>query len=80
MQLTGAEIDGFLEHAVGNWFNTMSGPGDPLLQFRPDQARSPGAPYYNFSSAAGINYVVDVSRAPGERVHIRSLSDGTPFQ
>ena len=79
MELTGAEIDGYLEHAVGKWFNTMSAPGDPLLQFRPDQAGRLAAPYYNFSSAAGIEYVVDVTRAPGDRVVIRSLSDGTPF-
>ena len=79
MQLTGAEIDGFLEHAVGPWFNTMSGPGDHLLQFSPDQPGRLASSYYNFSSAAGINYTVDVSRAPGDRVHIQALSDGSPF-
>jgi len=79
MKLTGAEIDGFLEHAVGSWFNTMSGPGDHLLKFRPDQPGRLAAPYYNFSSAAGINYTVDVTRASGDRVSIQALSDGTPF-
>jgi len=79
MDLTGAEIDGFLEHAVGSWFNTMSGPGDHLLQFRSDQPGRLAAPYYNFSSAAGIDYTVDVTRASGNRVSIQSLSDGTPF-
>ncbi len=80
MELTGAEIDGFLEHAVGKWFNTMSAPGDPLLQFRPDQAGRLAAPYYNFSSAAGIDYVVDVTRSPGDRVHDKvPFSTGAPF-
>jgi len=79
MELTGSEIDGFLEHAVGSWFNTMSAPGDPLLHFRPDQPGRLAAPYYNFSSASGIKYTVDVTRAPGDRVRIESLSDGTPF-
>jgi 2',3'-cyclic-nucleotide 2'-phosphodiesterase/3'-nucleotidase len=79
MDLTGAEIDGFLEHAVGSWFNTMSGPGDHLLQFRSDQPGRLAFPYYNCSSAAGIDYTVDVTRASGNRVSIQSLSDGTPY-
>lgn len=79
MELTGAEIDGFLEHAVGSWFNTMSGPEDRLLQFSTDEPGRLAAPYYNFSSAAGIKYTVDVSRIPGDRVSIQGLSDGTSF-
>jgi 2',3'-cyclic-nucleotide 2'-phosphodiesterase/3'-nucleotidase len=80
MELTGDEIDEFLEHAVGPWFNTMTDPGDHLLQFRPGQPGRLTAPYYNFSSAAGIEYFVDVSKAPGDRVSIQSLSDGSPFE
>jgi 2',3'-cyclic-nucleotide 2'-phosphodiesterase/3'-nucleotidase len=80
MELKGIEIDGFLEHAVASWFNTMSAPGDHLLQFSSDQAGRLAAPYYNFSSAAGINYTVDVTRPPGDRVSIKTLSDGTPFE
>ena len=79
MELSGDEIDGFLEHAVGSWFNTMSVPGDHLLLFRPDEPGRLAAPYYNFSSAAGINYTVDVTRVSGDRVSIETLSDGTPF-
>jgi 2',3'-cyclic-nucleotide 2'-phosphodiesterase/3'-nucleotidase len=79
MELSGAEIDGFLEHAVGSWFNTMTGPGDHLLLFSPDQPGRLASPYYNFSSAAGINYTVDVTRNPGDRVSIQALSDGSPF-
>ncbi|RLD68516.1 MAG: bifunctional metallophosphatase/5'-nucleotidase [Bacteroidetes bacterium] len=79
MDLTGAEIDGFLEHAVGSWFNTMSGPGDHLLLFGPNQPGRLASPYYNFSSAAGINYTVDVTGNPGDRVSIQALSDGSPF-
>ena len=80
MELSGAEIDGFLEHAVGPWFNTMSGPKDHLLQFSSDRPGRLAAPYYNFSSAAGINYTVDVLRASGDRVSIEALSDGSPFK
>ncbi len=80
MQLTGAEIDGFLEFATGLWFNTMSSPEDHLLQFNPGQAGRLAGPYYNFSSAAGINYTVDVTKNAGDRVEIQSLSDGSPFE
>ena len=79
MQLTGAEIDGFLEHATGLWFNTMSTPGDHLLNFKAGQTGSLAGPYYNFSSAAGLNYTVDVTKNAGDRVEIQSLSDGSPF-
>jgi 2',3'-cyclic-nucleotide 2'-phosphodiesterase/3'-nucleotidase len=79
MELTGKEIDGFLEHASGNWFNTLSGSNDHLLQFEKGIAGRLAHPYYNFSSAAGINYLVDVSKEPGDRVHIRTISDGSAF-
>jgi 2',3'-cyclic-nucleotide 2'-phosphodiesterase/3'-nucleotidase len=36
-------------------------------------------PYYNFDSAEGINYIIDVSKPAGERVNILSLSNGQPF-
>jgi len=79
MELSGAEIDGFLEHAVAPWFNTMRGHGDHLLRFMPGQQGRLATPYYNCSSASGINYTVDVTRLPGDRVQINTLSDGTPF-
>jgi 2',3'-cyclic-nucleotide 2'-phosphodiesterase/3'-nucleotidase len=80
MELSGSEIDAFLEHAVGPWFNTMSKPGDQLLRFSADRPGRLAAPYYNFSSASGIFYTVDVTRPTGERVSIQNLSDGSPFE
>jgi len=79
MQMTGKEIDGFLEHAVGMWFSTLSGPGDPLLLFEKGKPGRLAHPFYNFSSAAGISYLVDVSKEAGERIHIISFADGSPF-
>ena len=35
--------------------------------------------FYNFDSAAGINYTVDVTKPAGARVAISSLADGSPF-
>lgn len=80
MKLTGKEIDGFLEHAVGNWFSTLTGPEDHLLLFEQGNPGRLANPYYNFSSAAGINYLVDVSKEAGDRVHIQYFSDGSPFR
>ena len=34
---------------------------------------------YNFDSAAGINYDVDVTKPSGSRIIIKSMADGTPF-
>jgi 2',3'-cyclic-nucleotide 2'-phosphodiesterase/3'-nucleotidase len=80
MNLTGSEIDAYLEYATGIWFNTMKGPDDHLLLYRTGEAGRLANPYYNFSSAAGIDYVIDVRFPPGERVTIRGFSNGSPFQ
>lgn len=80
MNLTGAEIDAFLEHATGIWFNTMNGPDDRLLQYSASDPARLANQYYNFSSAAGVDYTVDVRQAPGERVTILGFSNGTAFQ
>jgi 2',3'-cyclic-nucleotide 2'-phosphodiesterase/3'-nucleotidase len=90
MALTGEEIQDYLEYSFGNWFNEMFHESDDLLKFRHNEdgdikysART-GFPeletaYYNFSSAAGINYTVDISKPRGDRVNITTLSDGTEF-
>ncbi len=90
MALTGEEIQDYLEYSFGNWFNEMSNESDDLLKFRHNEdgnikysART-GSPeletaYYNFSTAAGINYTVDISKPVGDRVSIIGLTDGTPF-
>ena len=90
ISLTGKEIKDYLEFSFGNWFNQMSSSNDHLLNFKKDengnliysgQNHSPrlAQVYYNFSSAAAINYTVDVTKPAGERVNITSSSDGTPF-
>jgi 2',3'-cyclic-nucleotide 2'-phosphodiesterase/3'-nucleotidase len=67
----------------------MKGPDDNLLKFRLDKNGRPelvrGKAWlknqaYNFDSAAGIDYIVDVSKPEGRRITIRSLSDGRPFE
>lgn len=89
MSLSGKEIDGFLEHSVSLWFNTMKNANDHLIKFKTDadgniQTNQQGkvqlsANFYNFDSAAGIVYTVDVSKPDGEKVTIHSMANGTPF-
>lgn len=79
MELSGSEIDGFLEHAASLWFNRMEDPKDNLLLFREDGSGRLANPYYNFSSAAGIIYTVDVRKQAGDRVNIKAFSNGEPF-
>jgi 2',3'-cyclic-nucleotide 2'-phosphodiesterase/3'-nucleotidase len=66
----------------------MKGPGDLMLKFRTGKDGKPvltnGKAWfanqsYNFESAAGIDYTVDVSKPEGERVSIKSFSDGRQF-
>ena len=88
VNMTGGEIDRHLEHAAGLWFDTMEGTGDYMLRYRYDDSGKPvmingtarlRSPSYNFESAMGIRYTIDVSKPQGARVTITSLDDGTPF-
>ena len=56
----------------------MAGMAD-VDQADPEHPGRLAAPYYNFSSAAGIEYSIDVSRPPGDRVSIHGLSGGEAF-
>lgn len=89
MKLTGKEIDSYLEYSYSHWYNTMKSSDDHLIKFKlnKDQAldlRKDGKVqlsnnYYNFDSAAGIMYTVDVTKPDGDKVTIISMADGTPF-
>ncbi|MEG1615899.1 MAG: bifunctional UDP-sugar hydrolase/5'-nucleotidase [Bacteroidales bacterium] len=89
MQMTGAEIQKFLEFGFARQFDQMRSTKDHLLNFVKDANGNPvqnsrfgynfATPTFNFTSAAGIRYTVDVSKEAGKRVTILSMSDGTPF-
>jgi 2',3'-cyclic-nucleotide 2'-phosphodiesterase / 3'-nucleotidase len=89
MSLSGEEIQKYLEYSYSGWFNTMKGPADALLKFRTGKDGKPlitdGKAWlknqpYNFDSAAGIDYTVDVSKPEGKRIAIHGFSDGRPFK
>jgi 2',3'-cyclic-nucleotide 2'-phosphodiesterase/3'-nucleotidase len=90
MSLTGKEIKDFLEYSYGLWFNQMKNADDHLIAFKRDEKGEliwsrryntfeTIARYYNYDSAAGIVYTVDVSKPVGQRITIKSMADGTPF-
>ncbi len=86
--MTGREIDLHLEHSYGLWFDTMDNRKDYLLRYRYTESGEPvivngtlrlRSASYNFDSAMGIRYTVDVTKPEGKRVTITSMSDGSPF-
>ncbi len=85
MALTGKEIKDYLEMSYSLWTDQMKSPDDHMLLFaKGDPAKGDYAklenPAYNFDSAAGIRYTVDVTKPRGEKINIISMADGTPFQ
>ena len=89
MTMSGEEIQKYLEYSYSEWFNTMNGPGYALLKLRAGKDGKPlitdGKAWlknqpYNFDSAAGIDYTVDVSKPEGARIIISGFTDGRPFE
>ncbi len=85
MKLTGREIKGCLEESYGKWVNTMTSPDDHILLLKAQKTEGEAGRStllnrsYNFDSAAGIKYVVDVTKPKGEKVTIISMADGKKF-
>jgi len=89
IKLSGNEIKKYLEYSYANWFNTVYSSDDFMLSLREIRNNSNDkerrkkyqltTPYYNLDYAVGLNYSVDISKKPNERITIISLSDGNPF-
>lgn len=86
MTLSGKEIKDFLEMSYYMWTNRMKSPEDHLLWFKkkPRKGAEDRASFQNFSfnfdSASGIIYTVDVTKPQGEKITITSMADGSPFR
>ena len=83
VRMTGSEIVNYLEYSYDHWIRT---PGEHVLQIAESPDARTGAPRwsfvnrsYNFDSAGGLVYTVDVQRPAGSRVRVKSLADGSPF-
>ena len=84
LRMTGEEIHKHLEMSYSIWTNQMKSADDHIMllndEMKEDQQRS-GFKYYtfNFDSACGIDYEVDVTKPVGERVRILRMSNGESF-
>lgn len=84
MSLTGQEIKDYLEKSYDIWTNTMENENDHLLRFRDTKSSDMthtgfAYPSYNFDSAAGIIYTIDVTKPAGEKVTVVSMADRSAF-
>ncbi|TAL58655.1 MAG: bifunctional metallophosphatase/5'-nucleotidase [Bacteroidetes bacterium] len=89
MKISGEEVRKYLEFSYSAWLNTLRGPSDALLKLRTGNdgktLLTNGRAWlknqsYNFDSAAGIDYTVDVSKPEGSRITISGFTDGRPFE
>ena len=84
LRMTGEEVRKHLEYSYDMWTNTMTSPDDHALRLneasKEDQQRT-GFQYYtfNFDSACGIDYEVDLTKPDGQKVKILRMSNGEPF-
>lgn len=85
MKLTGREVKDYLEYSYAHWTAQMHAPTDHMLLFRANAHELADAwqrlqyPSYNFDSAAGICYMVDLTKPVGQKITITQMADGTPF-
>lgn len=85
MRLTGREVKDYLEYSYSGWTNVMTTPADHLLRFDATKLNAPErwqrleVSSYNFDSAAGLLYTVDLTKPRGEKVVISTLAEGRPF-
>lgn len=89
MELTGHEIHKYLEYSYNGWFNTMKRKSDVMLKLRVSGNGKPvitnGKAWlqnqpYNFDSASGIDYTVDLTKSRGNRIRITGFSNGETFE
>ena len=84
LRMTGEEVRKHLERSYDLWVNTMKSPDDHIMMLNEgaqgdEQRRGFKNLTFNFDSAAGIDYVVDVTKPNGQKVKILQFSDGRPF-
>ena len=85
LRMTGDEIRRHLEYSYDMWTNTMTSPDDHALLLnddsKEDQQRTGFQNYtFNFDSACGIDYEVDLTKPNGQKVRILRMSNGQPFE
>ena len=81
VMLKGSEVRDILEYSADLFYNTVSDDSGSMLRLvHNDKGQNvPLYPVRFLVTAAGIDYVIDVTEPAGQRVKILSLSDGSPF-
>lgn len=86
IRMTGKEVKDALEYSYDRWINTMTPGQKHILKIKEGADPRTGTidwsfvnRSYNFDSAGGLFYEVDVTRPYGQKVRISTLADGTPF-
>ncbi len=84
LYMTGQEIKDYLEMSYGLWVNTMDVGEDHIMQLEPFWLNGTQYFYFknlvfNFDTAGGLCYVVDVTRQVGQRIAILKFENGKAF-
>ena len=86
VKMSGKEIKDYLERSYDGWINTQDNNAETLIKMRGFKNPRTGQQMWffmgqaqNLDSAGGLIYEVDVTKPSGERIFIKSLADGTPF-
>ncbi|WP_028896394.1 bifunctional UDP-sugar hydrolase/5'-nucleotidase [Prevotella sp. HUN102] len=83
MRMTGKEIHNYLEMSYNLWVNTMQSPDDHILLLSDTKNDAQRLGFknfsFNFDSAMGIDYEVDVTKPEGGKVKILKMTNGEPF-
>lgn len=85
LKLKGSEIRNYLEYSYDLWIMNPLKSGHIFNMSNHEDARyaqkrwSFNHPSFNFDSASGINYTVDVTKPYGKRIRISSLADDRAF-
>ena len=86
IKMSGKEVKDALEYSYDKWINTLGTGQKHLLKIKEGADPRTGTKGwsfvnrpYNFDSAAGLFYEVDVTKPLGQRISITTLADGTAF-
>ena len=86
IKMSGKEVKDALEYSYDKWINTLGAGQKHLLKIKEGADPRTGTKGwsfvnrpYNFDSAAGLFYEVDVTKPLGQRISITTLADGTAF-
>lgn len=84
INMTGKQIKDYLEYSYDKWICTVKNQGDHIFNMQYTERDGVGRYWFknmafNFDAAAGINYIVDITKDNGNRISISSLHDGTKF-